>query len=191
MEVVCAESYHCSSCKYCRTELAYRFQFRKISTLRSVPVLVSVSDRTNDSTDNFLGGLIILAMFINGWSVDDCANAFESLARKAFKPRGFAQIPLLSRIPIVAHILEFLMSYLADGLYPADDLEAALKDVFGDNRSILDHSHATAIGAKVGLPVTTILETDPCIFTNYNGVGTRPQDCGILTSKTDISSVFC
>jgi hypothetical protein len=120
-----------------------------------------------------------MAMFINGWSVDDCANAFESLARKAFKPRGFLHIPVLPHIPILSHILEFLVSYLADGLYPADDLEAALKDVFGDDRSILDYSHATAIGAKVGLPVTTILETDPCIFTNYNGVGTRPQDCGI------------
>lgn len=42
------------------------------------------------------------------------------------------------------------------------------------------YSHATAIGAKVRIPVTTVLETDPCLFTNYSGVGPRPQDCGIL-----------
>ena len=127
----------------------------------------------------FIGGLIILAMFINGWSVDDCANVFERLAKKAFKPRWFSRMPLLSQIPVFSHILVFIVTYLADGLYPPEDLEAALREVFGSKRSILDYSHATAIGAKVGLPVTTILETDSCLFTNYNGVGARPQDSGI------------
>lgn len=60
-------------------------------------------------------------MFINGWLVDDCANALESLARKAFKLRGFFHIPLLS------HILEFLVSRLVDGIYPANDLEVVLR----------------------------------------------------------------
>jgi hypothetical protein len=130
-------------------------------------------------------------MFINGWSVDDCANVFEGLAKKAFEPRWFFHIPVLPRIPILSHILEFLVSYLADGLYAAEGLEAALKDAFGSDRSILECSHATAIGARVGLPVTTIFETDSCIFTNYNGVGARPQDCGILTSKlATIATLF-
>ena len=62
----------------------------------------------------------------------------------------------MSRILVLLHILEFLVSYLADGLYPADNLESALKEVFGSDTSILDYSHATAIGAKVGILVTTI-----------------------------------
>jgi hypothetical protein len=86
----------------------------------------------------------------------------------------------MSRIPVLSHIVQFLVSYLADGLYPAHHLEGALKEVFGSEMGILDYSHATAIGAKVGIPVTTVLETDSCLFTNYNGTGPRPQDCGTL-----------
>lgn len=129
-------------------------------------------------------------MFINGWPVDDCANAFENLARKTFKPRGIFQVPVISHIPILSRLLKFIISYLADGLYPADDLEAALKDVFGSDRGLLDYSYATAIGAKVGFTATTVLDTDCCIFTNYNGVGTRPQDCGIWASNLIIQLRF-
>ena len=80
----------------------------------------------------------------------------------------------MSRIPVLSHILEFLVSYLADGLYSANNLEATLKEVFSSDIGILNNSYATAIGAKVGIPVTTVLETDPCLFTNYNGAGPRP-----------------
>jgi hypothetical protein len=73
-----------------------------------------------------------------------------------------------------------LISYFADGRYPVENLEAALQDAFGSKRSILDCSKATATGARVGFPVTTIHETSTCIFTNYNAVGTRPRKSGKL-----------
>lgn len=120
----------------------------------------------------------MLVLFINGWTVEDGANLFESVAKRAFRPRWISHIPVVSRIPVLSHILEFLVSYLADGLYPANSLETALKEVFGSDKGILDNSHATASGAKVGVPVTTVLETEPCLFTNYNGTGPRPQDSG-------------
>lgn len=119
-----------------------------------------------------LGGLIALAMFINVWSVEDCTHWFESLARIAFKRRRVLGIPILSSIQ------ELITSYLADSLYPVDNLDTALKEVFGGDRSLLDYLYATAIGAKIGLPVATILETALCVFTNYNGVGTRDHNCG-------------
>lgn len=121
-----------------------------------------------------LGFLIVLAMFVNGWSAEDCASIFENLAKTAFQPRKVSQIPILSRIQ------ELLITYLADSLYPADNLEAALKDVFGSDRGIMDCSHATATRTKVGMPATTIPGTLSCIFTNYNRVGVQPQDCGML-----------
>ena len=62
----------------------------------------------------------------------------------------------MSRILVLLHILEFLVSYLADGLYLANNLEGALKEFFGSNTSILDYSYVTAIGAKVGILMTTI-----------------------------------
>ncbi|KAH8653952.1 acyl transferase/acyl hydrolase/lysophospholipase [Tricladium varicosporioides] len=118
------------------------------------------------------GGLIVMAMFINGWSIDKSTESFEKLAKVAFKRRKVLDIPFLSRIH------ELLKSYLADGLYPAENIEAALQAVFGKDKTILDYSHATSIGARVGLPVATIREPSSCIFTNYNGVGTRDQDQG-------------
>jgi hypothetical protein len=66
------------------------------------------------------------------------------------------------------------------GIYPAKNIEAALKDVFGMDKSILDCSHATSMGTRVGVPVATIREPFCCIFTNYNGVGIRRQDQGKL-----------
>jgi hypothetical protein len=95
------------------------------------------------------------------------------LAKKAFKPWGVSQIPILS------HIQRLVVWYLADSLYSADNLEIALKETFTNDKSIFDCSYATTIGAKIGFPVTTVSETSSCIFTNYNGVGMRASDCGM------------
>jgi hypothetical protein len=113
-----------------------------------------------------------MAMFINGWSIDESTESFEKLAKVAFKRRKVLDIPFLSCI------YEILKSYLADGLYPAENIEVALQAVFGKDKTILDYSHATSIGARVGLPVATIREPSSCIFTNYNGVGTRDPNQG-------------
>jgi hypothetical protein len=113
-----------------------------------------------------------MALFIKGLSIDEAEEVFEKLAKVAFKPRKVLHIPFISRI------YELAKSYLADGLYPAENIEAALKAVFGKDKSILDYSYATSIGARVGLPVATIREPLSCIFTNYNGVGTRDEDQG-------------
>lgn len=123
---------------------------------------------------------------IIGLSVELCIERFEGFAKFAFKPRSSSAIPiispiidfLLSGIPIISPIIDFLVSIFADGRYPADNLEAALQDEFGSERSILDCSKATAAGTRVGLPVTTIRDTSTCVFTNYNGVGTRPRGSG-------------
>jgi hypothetical protein len=74
-----------------------------------------------------------------------------------------------------------LISFFADGRYAAENLEEALQDTFGSDRSILDCSKATATGTRIGLPVTTIDDASTCVFTNYNGIGSRPADCGKLT----------
>lgn len=80
-----------------------------------------------------------------------------------------------------------MVSYLADSLYFADNLETALKETFGSERSILGCLYATTIGARVGLLVTTIPETSSVIFTNYNGVGNRLEDCGMLLKGSNQS----
>lgn len=119
-----------------------------------------------------IGGIIILALCVNGWSVDKCTESFERLAKLAFQPRPSLMIPMIS--PLV----DFLVSFFADARYSADNLEAALQATFGRDRSILDCSRATTSGTRIGLPVTTIRDLSTCVFTNYNGVGTRAPGCG-------------
>ncbi|KKY22693.1 putative patatin-like phospholipase [Phaeomoniella chlamydospora] len=129
------------------------------------------------------GGLIILAMFINGWSVDHSTEMFENLAKLAFQRRKVLDIPFLSRLQ------ELLMSYFADGLYSAQNIEAALRDVFGVERSILDCSYATSTGTRIGVPVATVQDRPSCrVFTNYNGNGVRHEDQGLIQSSL-LSSV--
>ncbi len=92
------------------------------------------------------------------------------MAKLAFKPRKVLNIPFLYRV------YKLLKIYLANGLYLVENIKTALKDIFGINRSILDCSHATSIGTRVGLPIAIIRELLTCIFTNYNGVGSKEQD---------------
>lgn len=108
----------------------------------------------------------MLALCEIGFSVDHSTGVFEKLAKVAFKRRK------VSKIPLVPRLVEYLISYFADGLYPPENIEAALKHVFGTEKGILDYSHATSTGTRVGLPVATVDDQPSSrIFTNYNGVG--------------------
>lgn len=99
---------------------------------------------------------------------------FEELAQHAFVPRKVFKIPFLSGIQ------KALLSYLCDSLYPAENIETPLKAVFGTEKSIIDCSHASLTGTKVGIPVATADERPSCkIFTNYNGA----QDQASATGK--------
>lgn len=112
-------------------------------------------------------------MFHKGWSIEQSLDAFERLATHTFRRRKGLGIPFLSRLQ------ELLGSYFTDGLYGAENIEAALKEVFGTEGSILDYSYATSTGTRIGLPVATVHERPSCrIFTNYNGVGTQERNQG-------------
>ncbi len=110
--------------------------------------------------------------------MEQCIERFEDLVKFAFRPRASFCLPLVSRI------LQFIVSFFADGRYPAENLEVALQETFGSDRSILDCSKATATGTRIGLPVTTIDDASTCVFMNYNGIGTRPLDCGEFNQKS-------
>jgi hypothetical protein len=83
-----------------------------------------------------------MAMFINGWSIDESTGWFEKLAKVTFKRRKVLDIPFLYRIH------KPLKSSLADGLYPAENIEAALQAAFGKDKSILHYAYATSMVPK-------------------------------------------
>lgn len=117
------------------------------------------------------GGLIGGGLYINGWTVEETIPMFMKLAKRSFRGRKTLGVPFLS------WIVQLLVAYSCDGLYPASHIEAALKEAYG-NGSILDSSYATSIGAKVGLTVATVGDPTLCMFTNYNGVGARDPGLG-------------
>lgn len=99
-------------------------------------------------------------------------KTFSAMVSRVFKRRAPSPIPLLSRAADV------LVSYFTDGLYSASNVDAALQDWVA-SRCILDCSHATSTGTKVGLPVATVSDHPSCrFFTNYNGVGERDGEQG-------------
>ena len=115
----------------------------------------------------------MLAMFVNGWGIEESTDTFERLAKVAFTPRK------VSKIPIFRNFVELMISYFADGLYAPGNIESALKQAFSEYKSILDVSYATTTGTRLGLPVATV-DGSPSrrIFTSYNGVGERNEGQG-------------
>ncbi|PVH69548.1 hypothetical protein DL98DRAFT_624539 [Cadophora sp. DSE1049] len=169
------------NCFFCRAEISEEVVIRVYPLTTGVGVLcidrggtrgvlpLKFMKRIEDRISS--GGLIVIAMFINGWFIDKSTESFEKLAKVAFKRRKVLDIPFLSRIH------ELLKSYLADGLYLVENIEAVLQAVFGKDKTILDYLHATFISARIGLPVAIICEPSSCIFTNYNGYHViRPED---------------
>jgi hypothetical protein len=70
-----------------------------------------------------------------------------------------------------------LVACLADSQYGAQGLEDALKVSFGEKRTMLDWNPQSS-SVKVAVTATTINDSLPCLFTNYNDDVTRYAQCG-------------
>ncbi|KAF1357985.1 FabD/lysophospholipase-like protein [Lizonia empirigonia] len=118
-----------------------------------------------------VGVIIAIEHFILGRPLQESMTTFSEMASRVFKKRASSSIP----IPLLSRVADFVVSYLTDGIYSASNVDAALRDWI-KSRSILDCSHATSTGTKIGLPVATVSDHPSCrLFTNYNGAGER--DC--------------
>jgi len=115
-------------------------------------------------------------MFDEGLPIESSAKLFEEMAVRVFKRRKTLRIPLqlpfLGRValtvPIPSRLFELAVTYITDGLYPAENIESILKEVFGTEKSILDCSYAASIGTKLGMLVATVSKHPICrIFANY------------------------
>ncbi|KFY02563.1 hypothetical protein O988_02062 [Pseudogymnoascus sp. VKM F-3808] len=116
------------------------------------------------------GGIAVIDL-ANGSTVAETIEHIERSATFAFQPRPSSHIPILS------HIMDFILWILNDGRYSAENMDIALQRELG-TKTLYDYSRATATGTKFCILVTTIWDASTCIFTNYNAAGTRPHDCG-------------
>jgi hypothetical protein len=105
--------------------------------------------------------------------VQHCIESVDRLLEAAFKPR------ISLDIPVASWFCNFILSLVYDSRYPAQNLEGALREIFSSTKSMTVFSKATEWGIKLGIPVTTTKQVTPCIFTTYNGIGTRHQETGM------------
>ncbi|PVH90608.1 FabD/lysophospholipase-like protein [Periconia macrospinosa] len=132
-----------------------------------------------------VGVIIAIDHFILGRPLEESIKTFSEMAGRVFKRRVSPRIPLISRM------VEIVLSYFTDGLYPAGNVDTVLKD-WVTNKSILDCSYATSTGTKIGLPVATVSNHPSYrFFTNYNGVGERDgdQEHAIIKPKDGFGNV--
>lgn len=137
--------------------------------MESVLVCLSSCSLLDKFSKSSVGALIVLALFINGWSVEQCTAEFEQLAKVAFSPPSILSLPGLS----------WARSILLDSIYSEHGIEGALRKAFGEG-TLTESSHAKMIGAKVGVPAATIRQPCLSLFTNYNAVGQERTGYSVL-----------
>lgn len=118
-----------------------------------------------------LGAFVALGLCVKGLSVEEAGRIFAVLAKKAFeKPGLFLSLPKFPKIfSWIINICRLVLACLLDSYYSATGLEESLKELFGHDLTMSNSVYATAAGLKVGIPVTTAVGCEPCLFTNYQG----------------------
>ena len=122
----------------------------------------------------------MLGLFHRQWSVTQCIQTFDSLAREFFSNR------LRAGGGPWQFFRHLLRCWISDGYYDAGALEATLKRYFGLRQRLFGYLPAKAT-TKTAVTATTISDASPVILSNYNGVGVRQADCGELTPRTPLA----
>ncbi|KAM3066396.1 hypothetical protein ACMFMG_012086 [Clarireedia jacksonii] len=119
------------------------------------------------------GALVILGLFLNKWSVDECLTKFQDLSHLIFRKRILfgKRFPALK---FISRILEIIFAVAADSRYSSVGINRALQGTFGTELSLFE----AAAGVKIGVTATTIDDCSTCIFANYNGQEARSENCG-------------
>ena len=107
---------------------------------------------------NLQGALLILLLYAEGWSVDQCSDEYQTLTEEVFSSNASNGI------------VKWLYSLLFDAMHSTRGIETALKRIHG-NRSFADSSYLSATGTKLGILTASVPRSSVCLFTNYNGVG--------------------
>ncbi|CZR65314.1 related to calcium-independent phospholipase A2 [Phialocephala subalpina] len=171
---------------------------RGIIPLTFLQVLEETIDLPYPVQDNFdfaygtsSGGIIVLALYKRAWPIAECITQFERLAKLAFQQSILAQLgTLLLCFRLLSLFRGLLVLLVTDRIYPARNLEAALRSVYGSQSGILDCSSSTATSTRIGVVVSS-MEPRPYIFTNYNSIGERSTEAyGVLGGNTPVWEIF-
>ncbi|CAI6336998.1 unnamed protein product [Periconia digitata] len=120
------------------------------------------------------GGLVVIGIFLLQWDTVQSIQQFDDVARKTFKQDKGATI--------FEKALEMMLAYIKDGKYSLSAIQDAFKATF---KSEIKMFNPLQNDTKVAVTTTTVNESTPKLFTNYNG-GRRPAELGydILRAET-------
>ena len=134
-----------------------------LQILRELEQVLALPNRVQEHFDIALGtssgGLIVLGLFLNGWSVVQALEIFTRLSSVAFTPRQ----------RYFPKYFGLLLSYLADSRYNSSSFESALKAVFGDTRTMREWSELSIPGKHVAVTTTRVTDSSSVLFANYPG----------------------
>ena len=116
------------------------------------------------------GGLIAIALFLQGWTVSRSIEQFKAMTKRVFR-RPYAEGTL------VARCRQYIRSFLSDGYYNIQSLEDSLKESFGYDRKMFDTPLLDA-STRVAVTASDIADASTFIFSNYNGLDDRKSKCG-------------
>ncbi|KAM0209837.1 hypothetical protein ACHAQD_011014 [Fusarium lateritium] len=138
------------------------------------------------------GALSACALYINGWTVDECIQYLDVLALLSFQKHMVIRLCLfmVQLLPLMPSLVELVLSLAIGSKYSAQPLKTILRDVYGSRRSIMDSNALGDMGAMLGVTLTTVQDTNTLVATSYNGVGRRPHDGDYqpLTTEQGLSS---
>ena len=114
-------------------------------------------------------------MFIRQWTIEQCTEHFETLARKHFRRTKSGPF---------WYIRQLVRCWLSDGLYDASAFEETLRSVFGSSTRMFGHRD-NGRSTRVAVTATTISDALPYVFSNYNGIGERRRGIGKTSSSAE------
>lgn len=123
------------------------------------------------------------------WSVANCSERFDLLARRIFQERRFSTLPrLIHQISgyrsFFTEVARWAQWLLHDSCYDSRVFDAALKGAFGEYRKIFgatrdDPSGPRRSGPRVGVVTTSISrDTGTFVIGNFNSSQDSGNDCG-------------
>ncbi|CAF9908088.1 MAG: hypothetical protein GOMPHAMPRED_006066 [Gomphillus americanus] len=118
------------------------------------------------------GGLIVLGLFWQCWDVQKCTKIFTELGQRLFASEKRVPWRILSKLGSAFWCL------ISDGRYDAHLLNSLLQDCFGHDIKLFGGASHTLSGSKIGVTATTVSHASACLFSNYNGLKQRKDECG-------------
>ncbi|KAJ5035237.1 acyl transferase/acyl hydrolase/lysophospholipase [Bipolaris maydis] len=135
------------------------------------PLCCSVKDQFDFVCGTSAGGLVVIGMFLLQWSASESLERFEDVASKTFGRRK----------ALVTRAFQLIMGYVQDGQYSLAAIQDAFRKAFN---SPLQMFNPLKNDTKVAVTTTTVKDSLPWLFTNYNG-GKRSNNIGYDVIRAD------